>query len=272
MCLVRSSRLSATRNGVRSEPRRSAVRKIAEGCRCRATSRATSGSEALTMWYPRDSSRLLSEPSSMASSPMSNTFCCWAPRLPDRSIISDLLTSSSGRPRWCAGEEDGPPRDTGALPSTNHSTASHERAGRRPDVVVGTPGRLLGMVQRGTPELTRVRYPVPDEADEMLHAGVAPVVERLLALTRPPRARGGRGGGQDHTIGPRPGGVALPLGARCATGSPPPAASPWAPSPRSEILSFSKQCPRDQRDVRERGNRHGHWHNQEGRVRPRLRL
>ncbi|HXM58968.1 MAG TPA: DEAD/DEAH box helicase [Candidatus Dormibacteraeota bacterium] len=58
---------------------------------------------------------------------------------------------------------------------------------QRPDVVVGTPGRLLDMVERGTLELSRVRYLVLDEADEMLDSGFAPAVERLLALTRRPQ-------------------------------------------------------------------------------------
>jgi len=58
---------------------------------------------------------------------------------------------------------------------------------RRPAIVIGTPGRLLDMIDRGLLTLTRVRYLVLDEADEMLDSGFAPAVERLIALTRRPQ-------------------------------------------------------------------------------------
>jgi len=49
------------------------------------------------------------------------------------------------------------------------------------DVVVGTPGRLLDLVQRRALNLSRVHVVVLDEADEMLDLGFLPDVERLLA-------------------------------------------------------------------------------------------
>ncbi|MFI5282078.1 MAG: DEAD/DEAH box helicase [Candidatus Dormibacterales bacterium] len=55
------------------------------------------------------------------------------------------------------------------------------------DVVVGTPGRILDMVGQGKLSLSRVEYLVLDEADEMLDAGFAPSVERLLGLTYEPQ-------------------------------------------------------------------------------------
>ncbi len=58
---------------------------------------------------------------------------------------------------------------------------------QRPDLVVGTPGRLLDIIERGLLTLTRIRYLVLDEADEMLDSGFAPAVERLLALTQHPQ-------------------------------------------------------------------------------------
>lgn len=58
---------------------------------------------------------------------------------------------------------------------------------RRPDLVVGTPGRLLDMIERGSLTLTHVQYLVLDEADEMLDSGFAPAVERLMALMRRPQ-------------------------------------------------------------------------------------
>ncbi|CAN5150049.1 hypothetical protein BH24ACT12_BH24ACT12_09110 [soil metagenome] len=51
------------------------------------------------------------------------------------------------------------------------------------DVVVGTPGRLLDLANRGTLNLSQVKVLVLDEADEMLDLGFLPDVERLLAKT-----------------------------------------------------------------------------------------
>jgi len=55
------------------------------------------------------------------------------------------------------------------------------------DVVVGTPGRVLDMVGQGLLSLARIEYLVLDEADEMLDAGFAPSVERILGLTYEPQ-------------------------------------------------------------------------------------
>jgi len=55
------------------------------------------------------------------------------------------------------------------------------------DVVVGTPGRILDLVGQGRLSLSRITYLVLDEADEMLDAGFAPAVERLLGLTYEPQ-------------------------------------------------------------------------------------
>jgi len=48
------------------------------------------------------------------------------------------------------------------------------------NVVVGTPGRLLDHLNRGSLDLSKVRVLVLDEADEMLDMGFLPDVERLL--------------------------------------------------------------------------------------------
>ena len=50
------------------------------------------------------------------------------------------------------------------------------------DVVVGTPGRLIDLAQRGTLVLSEVRVLVLDEADEMLDMGFLPDVERIVSL------------------------------------------------------------------------------------------
>jgi superfamily II DNA/RNA helicase len=49
------------------------------------------------------------------------------------------------------------------------------------EVVVGTPGRLIDLMQRRSLDLSRVRVLVLDEADEMLDMGFLPDVERLVA-------------------------------------------------------------------------------------------
>ena len=58
---------------------------------------------------------------------------------------------------------------------------------RGADVVIGTPGRILDMVERKLLPLSRVEYLVLDEADQMLDAGFAPDVERLIGLTYSPQ-------------------------------------------------------------------------------------
>ncbi len=50
-------------------------------------------------------------------------------------------------------------------------------------VVVGTPGRVLDHLNRGTMRLDGITYLVLDEADEMLDRGFAPDVERILSQT-----------------------------------------------------------------------------------------
>ncbi|MBI2570465.1 MAG: DEAD/DEAH box helicase [Candidatus Schekmanbacteria bacterium] len=50
-------------------------------------------------------------------------------------------------------------------------------------VVVGTPGRIIDHVRRGTLDLGTVRYLVLDEADEMLRMGFIDDVEWILAQT-----------------------------------------------------------------------------------------
>ena len=58
---------------------------------------------------------------------------------------------------------------------------------RGAQIVIGTPGRVLDLLNQGVLKLDRVRFLVLDEADEMLDRGFAPDVERILART--PRER-----------------------------------------------------------------------------------
>ena len=54
---------------------------------------------------------------------------------------------------------------------------------RGAQVVVGTPGRIIDHLDRGTLDLSHLDYLVLDEADEMLQMGFAEDVERILADT-----------------------------------------------------------------------------------------
>src|SRR5207249_7199782 len=55
------------------------------------------------------------------------------------------------------------------------------------DIVVGSPGRVLDHLARGTLNFGNVRYVVLDEADRMLDIGFRPDIERILR--RVPRER-----------------------------------------------------------------------------------
>src|SRR6187551_1625625 len=50
-------------------------------------------------------------------------------------------------------------------------------------VVVGTPGRVMDHLEKGTLDLSDVQYVVLDEADEMLNMGFAEDVETILKTT-----------------------------------------------------------------------------------------
>ncbi len=52
-------------------------------------------------------------------------------------------------------------------------------------VVVGTPGRVMDHLEKGTLDLSQVQYVVLDEADEMLNMGFAEDVETILKTTPP---------------------------------------------------------------------------------------
>jgi ATP-dependent RNA helicase DeaD len=58
---------------------------------------------------------------------------------------------------------------------------------RGAQIVVGTPGRLIDHLDRGTLDLSGVKMVVLDEADEMLKMGFIEEVERMLSLVPTPR-------------------------------------------------------------------------------------
>ncbi|MGB1250034.1 MAG: DEAD/DEAH box helicase [Candidatus Promineifilaceae bacterium] len=51
------------------------------------------------------------------------------------------------------------------------------------DIIVGTPGRMLDLIRRGTLDLSRVSTVVLDEADEMLSMGFVEDIEAILSET-----------------------------------------------------------------------------------------
>jgi ATP-dependent RNA helicase DeaD len=58
---------------------------------------------------------------------------------------------------------------------------------RKPQIVVGTPGRLLDLIQRGMVQLDQVHTMVIDEADEMLKMGFVKDVTKLIESVPPAR-------------------------------------------------------------------------------------
>lgn len=51
---------------------------------------------------------------------------------------------------------------------------------RRPELVVGTPGRLIDHIQRGNISFSKLSWLVLDEADEMLDMGFLPDIEKIM--------------------------------------------------------------------------------------------
>ncbi|MER2122529.1 MAG: DEAD/DEAH box helicase [Exiguobacterium indicum] len=55
-----------------------------------------------------------------------------------------------------------------------------QRLGRMPQIIIGTPGRILDHVGRGTLDLSELRTLVLDEADQMLQIGFLPEIEDII--------------------------------------------------------------------------------------------
>jgi ATP-dependent RNA helicase DDX21 len=48
------------------------------------------------------------------------------------------------------------------------------------DVIVATPGRVIDLLKRGTLNLSKVKFAIMAEADQMLNVGFAKDVETIL--------------------------------------------------------------------------------------------
>ena len=74
---------------------------------------------------------------------------------------------------------------------TVYGGASYERQfadlGRGAQIVVGTPGRLVDLLGRGSLDLSAIKVLVLDEADRMLDMGFSEDLEKLLAAASPER-------------------------------------------------------------------------------------
>ena len=62
------------------------------------------------------------------------------------------------------------------------------RLSRGVDIVVGTPGRVLDHIRRGTLKLDKVRFLVLDEADEMLNMGFYKDVRHIIEMMKARKA------------------------------------------------------------------------------------
>jgi ATP-dependent RNA helicase DeaD len=54
---------------------------------------------------------------------------------------------------------------------------------RRPPIVVGTPGRVIDHLERGSLDISALRWLVLDEADEMLRMGFVDAVTKIIEMT-----------------------------------------------------------------------------------------
>jgi ATP-dependent RNA helicase DeaD len=111
------------------------------------------------------------------------------PRL--KSIQALVLTPTRELAVQVAGviDELGKPRGVKTLMISGGRAFGPQRDALRRGVhiVVGTPGRVLDLLNQGGLWLDRVRFLVLDEADEMLDRGFAPDVEKIIARTTPDR-------------------------------------------------------------------------------------
>ncbi|MBE6385867.1 MAG: DEAD/DEAH box helicase [Lentisphaerae bacterium] len=53
------------------------------------------------------------------------------------------------------------------------------------DIIIGTPGRIIDLYERGELDFSALKYAVLDEADEMLDMGFIEDIEKILSFTNP---------------------------------------------------------------------------------------
>ena len=57
----------------------------------------------------------------------------------------------------------------------------NRRLKNKPDIIVGTPGRIIDQMEKGNIDFSNVKYLVLDEADEMLKMGFEEDLEKILS-------------------------------------------------------------------------------------------
>ena len=111
-------------------------------------------------------------------------------------VVRRPRVATASRRRWsssppvscaCRSPATSPPPAPSAHPRAGHLRRSAyepqvQSLQNGVEIVVGTPGRLLDLAQRGHLILGKVKVLVLDEADEMLDLGFLPDIERILAM------------------------------------------------------------------------------------------
>jgi ATP-dependent RNA helicase DeaD len=95
---------------------------------------------------------------------------------PTRELANQVATAIYGYGRQC---------DVRVLPVYGGQSYSRQinRLRRGVDIVVGTPGRMLDLINKDVLDLSNVRFLVLDEADEMLSMGFIEDIEAILSRT-----------------------------------------------------------------------------------------
>jgi ATP-dependent RNA helicase DeaD len=75
-------------------------------------------------------------------------------------------------------------------------SAQADKLRRDPEILVGTPGRVMDLVERGIIHFKNIKFVVLDEVDRMLDIGFREDIRRILAMCPPPVTPDGNKGRQ----------------------------------------------------------------------------
>ena len=75
-------------------------------------------------------------------------------------------------------------------------SAQADKLRRQPEIIVGTPGRIMDMVERRHLHFKNIKFVVLDEVDRMLDIGFREDIRRILSMCPPPVAPDGTKGRQ----------------------------------------------------------------------------
>ena len=71
-------------------------------------------------------------------------------------------------------------KDNVINPNLSYFTYTFWLARSNVDIVVGTPGRIQDLIDRGDLNLSEIKYAILDEVDQMLQVGFQEAVESIL--------------------------------------------------------------------------------------------